>query len=189
MLALPVTVEHISQRKPLIGLSDLVLRAQRGDAKAFEQLYHENVGRVYAVCLRMMANSSRAEELTQDVFVHAWQMLPGFRGEAAFSSWLHRVAVNVVLVYFRTEQRREARITAVEDLTNVDREDTVDPPGGSFDLERAIAALPAQARAIFVLHDIEGYKHEEIAQQMGLATGTCKAQLHRARKLLMEKLR
>ena len=177
-----------SAQKPIIGLTETVARAQQGDRRAFEHLYREHVGRVHAVCIRILANGPKAEELTQDVFVRAWQMLPGFRGEAAFSSWLHRLAVNVVLVHFRTEKRREARVTAVEDLTIFDRAQTSGSPGGNIDLEQAIAGLPTQARTIFVLHDVEGYKHEEIAEQLGLAVGTSKAQLHRARKLLMEAL-
>ncbi|MBI3004307.1 MAG: RNA polymerase sigma factor [Ignavibacteriales bacterium] len=162
--------------------------AQRGDKKAFEQLYRENVGRVYAVCVRILAQSQLAGELTQDVFVRAWQMLPSFRGEAAFSSWLHRLAVNVVLVHLRTERRRNARVTVVEDLSIINHGEHASPSGSRMDLEKAIADLPPQARAIFVLHDIEGYEHKEIAEQLGLAVGTSKAQLHRARKLLIEGL-
>jgi len=188
MLAQRLTMNQPPAQKPIIGLTDTVARAQQGDRKAFEHLYREHVGRVYAVCVRILANGPKAEELTQDVFVRAWQMLPGFRGEAAFSSWLHRLAVNVVLVHFRTEKRRESRITTVEDLTSFDRAQNSGSPGGNVDLEHAIAGLPPQARTIFVLHDIEGYKHQEIAEQLGLAVGTSKAQLHRARKLLMEVL-
>ncbi|MBI4427785.1 MAG: RNA polymerase sigma factor [Ignavibacteriales bacterium] len=185
MTSIPLTVTEPVTSNPVGGLTETIILAQQGDKKAFEQLYHEHVGRVYAVCVRILAESRLAEELTQDVFVRAWQMLPSFRGEAAFSSWLHRLAVNVVLVYFRTERRRKARVTAVDDLTSVDRGDHGEPPGGRLDLDKAIAGLPPQARAIFVLHDIDGYKHEEIAEQLGLAVGTSKAQLHRARKLLM----
>lgn len=188
MLAQRLTMNQSSPQKPIIGLTETVALAQRGDRKAFEHLYREHVGRVYAVCVRILANGPKAEELTQDVFVRAWQMLPGFRGEAAFSSWLHRLAVNVVLVHLRTEKRREARVTAVDDLTSFDRAQNSGSPGGNVDLEQAIAGLPLQARTIFVLHDIEGYKHKEIAEQLGLAVGTSKAQLHRARKLLMEVL-
>lgn len=189
MVSIPLTVKKPASPKPVIGLTDIILRAQRGDTKAFEQLYREHVGRVYAVCVRILADGKLAEELTQDVFVRAWQTLPGFRGEAAFSSWLHRLAVNVVLVYFRTERRREARITPVDDLSSIERGGDTHPAGDRMDIEDAIAGLPPRARAIFVLHDIEGYKHEEIAEQLGLAVGTSKAQLHRARKLLMEVLK
>ncbi len=169
-------------------IPDLVRRAQTGDVRAFEQLYREHEGRVHAVCLRIVANTSRAEELTQDVFVRVWEMLGTFRGESAFSSWLHRVAVNVVLVDIRSERRYQQRVTTVDDLEQYDREHSLAGPGESIDLETAMARLPRQARAIFVLHDIEGYRHEEIAKSMGLAVGTTKAQLHRARKLLREVL-
>lgn len=169
-------------------IPELVRRAQAGDVAAFKQLYRENEGRVYAVCLRMVANSSRAEELTQDVFVRVWEMLRTFRGESAFSSWLHSVAVNVVLVDIRSHQRYQQRVTTVDDLEPYDIEERLSSPGEAIDLETAIARLPKQARAIFVLHDIEGYRHEEIAKSMGLAVGTTKAQLHRARKLLREVL-
>jgi len=169
-------------------IPDIVRRSQAGDVKAFEELYREHEGRVFAVCLRMIANTSRAEELTQDVFVRVWEMLGTFRGESAFSSWLHRVAVNVVLVNIRSQQRYQQRVTTVDDLESYDRENSLSRPGESIDLETAMTRLPKQARAIFVLHDIEGYRHEEIAKSMGLAVGTTKGQLHRARKLLREVL-
>lgn len=167
---------------------EIVQQAQAGDRRAFEQLYRENVGRVFAVCLRMAGERGYAEELTQDAFVRAWEMLTTFRGESAFSSWLHRVAVNVVLVNFRSRKRRDARFEVAEDLSGFEGHETKPPSGEAIDLEKAIARLPVQARTIFVLHDIEGYKHEEIAEMMGLAVGTTKAQLHRARKLLREVL-
>ena len=161
--------------------------AQGGDKKAFELLYREHEGRVYGVCLRIVSDTNRAEELTQDVFVRVWKTIASFRGESAFSSWLHRVAVNVVLVGLRTEKRYQTRVATVDDLEPFEQTDH-SAPGEAIDLEAAISALPKQARAIFVLHDIEGYRHEEIAEQMGLAVGTTKAQLHRARKLLREAL-
>ena len=170
------------------SLTHLVREAQAGSPKAFEQLYLENVDRIFALCLRIAGDSTRAEELTQDVFVRAWQMIRTFRGEAAFSSWLHRLAVNVVLVDFRSRQRREKRVFSAEDIEAYDRADPMPTPGTGIDLESAVASLPPQARTVFVLHDVEGYRHEEIAQLLGLATGTCKAQLHRARKLLKEVL-
>src|SRR5712692_10125336 len=133
----------------------LIHRAQQGDQAAFAALYREHVGRVYALCLRLTADPARAEELTQDAFVRAWERLAGFRGESTFSSWLYRLTVNVVCL----------------------------------DLERAVATLPAGAREVFVLHDVERYRHEEIAELTGIAVGTSKAQLFRARRLLRERLR
>jgi RNA polymerase sigma-70 factor (ECF subfamily) len=143
---------------------------------------------VFALCLRICANRTRAEELTQDVFVRTWNTLPSFRGESAFSSWLHRLATNVVLADFRSTRRRTARVQTAEDLEAFDSREPLSVPGTKVDLEYAIKRLPPQARAVFVLHDIEGYKHEEIAEQLQIAVGTCKAQLHRARKLLKEVL-
>ncbi len=168
--------------------TSLVHRVQNGDGAAFEQIYRENVGRVYAICLRISANAGRAQELTQDVFVRAWEMIGTFRGESAFSSWLYRLAVNVVLVDLRAKKRRTARVMVTDDLSPYDRNHNIAAPGATIDLERAIAVLPEQARAVFVLHDVEGYQHGEIAALLGIAEGTSKAQLHRARKLLREAL-
>jgi len=169
-------------------ISSLIRRAQTGDRAAFEQIYRENVGRVYAICLRILANSARAQELTQDVFVRAWEMIGTFRGESAFSSWLYRLTVNVVLVDLRAKKRRTARVLVTDDLSAYDKASNPANPGSAIDLERAIALLPEQARTVFVLHDIEGYQHGEIAKITGVAEGTSKAQLHRARKLLRETL-
>jgi RNA polymerase sigma-70 factor (ECF subfamily) len=171
--------------------AELVRRAQAGDRTAFEQLYRDNVRRVYALCYRMAGTPDLAEELAQDVFVRAWQKLGSFRGESAFSSWLHPLTVNVALSERRSRRRRQARVTTTDDLTEFERPGPParsDGPESGFDLERALAVLPPGARAVFVLHDVEGYKHEEIAQMTGVATGTSKAQLHRARKLLREVL-
>jgi RNA polymerase sigma-70 factor (ECF subfamily) len=169
-------------------VNDLISAAQMGDETAFRSLYERSVGRVYALCLRLAADPARAEELTQDVFVRAWEKLESFRGESAFSTWLHRLAVNVVLTEKRATGRREKRTFTVDDLESLDREAATPPAGARMDLERAIAALPAGARTVFVLHDIEGYQHEEIAEMSGLAEGTSKAQLFRARRLLREML-
>lgn len=163
---------------------DLLHRAQAGDTSAFEALYHAHAGRVYAVCLRMVADETRAAELTQDTFVRAWQRLGSFRGDSAFSSWLHRVAVNVVLAALRGQRRRAARVVATDDLTPFDGPGANPAPGAAMDLEQAIAALPDQARHVLILHDLEGYRHREIADMMDIATGTSKAHLHRARQLL-----
>ena len=171
-----------------------VARAQRGDVDAFGELYREHAGRVFALCVRMSGERVQAEELLQDVFVRAWERIGSFRGDAAFGSWLHRLAVNVVLTAARTNRRRESRVALVEDLVAVEahgpewRSTNHVDPGTAIDLERAIAGLPAGARSAFVLHDIEGYSHGEIAQLTGLAEGTIRAQLHRARKLLTEML-
>jgi RNA polymerase sigma-70 factor (ECF subfamily) len=166
----------------------LVRRAQARDAQAFERLYRQHVGRVYAVCLRMVANVRQAEELTQKAFVLVWEKLPLFRGESAFSSWLHRVAVNSVLAELRADRRRTQRVFGTEDPAVFETPPPPPPAGLQADLDQAIAGLPPQARAVFVLHDVEGWQHQEIATQLGVAVGTSKAQLHRARKLLQEVL-
>lgn len=167
-------------------VSDLVRRAQDGDRAAFKRLYEEHVGRVYALCLRLTADPEEAMERTQDVFVRLWRKLSSFRGDAAFSTWLHRLAVNVVLAERRASGRRE-RWTDAAGLAG-SRVEPAFRAGLGVDLERAIAALPPGARTVFVLYDVEGYRHEEIARMSGIAPGTSKAQLHRARKLLREAL-
>lgn len=169
---------------------DDIQRAQRRDMRAFERLYRAHVSRVHAVCLRMTGNARRAEEFTQRAFVTVWDKLPLFRGDSAFSSWLHRVAVNTVLAELRAEQRRLARVFGTDDPSafETDGNRAATTPGLRLDLEQAIASLPTQARLVFVLHDIEGWRHDEIAGQLGVAVGTTKAQLHRARKLLQEAL-
>ena len=181
----------------------LIERARAGDVAAFEQVYRREVGRVYALCLRMTADTQRARELTQTVFVRAWDRLGSFRGDSQLSSWLHRIAVNEVLIDARTERRRRARVVLAEDeeatSDDSDESDRRDAPRSTgitvpvdtesrIDLERAIGKLPPGARTVFVLHDIEGYRHEEISRMTGSAEGTSRAQLHRARKLLMEAL-
>ena len=166
---------------------ELVQRAREGDAGAFEKLYRMHVGRVYAVCLRMTADPVKAEEATQEAFVKAWHRLDQFQGRSAFSSWLHRLAVNVVLDAKRAEKRRAGEPWPEEDEGGALPRDTTDP-GTRLDLERAIRSLPSGARTAFVLHDVEGYRHREIAEMTGRAEGTWKAQLHRARKLLREAL-
>jgi RNA polymerase sigma-70 factor (ECF subfamily) len=168
--------------------SELVRAAQAGDVSAFETLYRENLNRVYALCRRMSGDAQKADELTQDVFVRAWQKIGSFRGESAFSSWLHPLAVNVAYSEGRATQRRVSRIHATDDLTPFDSGTRGAPAGLKLDLERALDLLPEGAREVFVLHDVEGYKHHEIAAMTGIATGTSKAQLHRARRLLREAL-
>jgi len=169
---------------PDTGPGQTVRRAQDGDVAAFEQLYRQHVNRVYALCMRMTGDQDRAEQLTQDAFVQAWQKLPTFRGESAFGTWLHRLAVNVVLQDQRARQREretEALHGGTEDI------DHPAPAAGTderMDLERAMALIPDGARSVFVLYDIEGYSHREIAEMLGIAEGTSKAQLHRARRLL-----
>ena len=168
----------------------LVRAAGAGDARAFEALYRKHSRRVYAVVWRLSGGqAARAEDLVQEAFIRAWQALPGFRFESAFSTWLHRLAVNTALMEIRgraNAQDEEADDSALQYLSSHDTagQRTRD----QIDLERAVATLPARARAVLVLHDIEGWKHSEIADELGMAVGTSKAQLHRARNLLRLRL-
>ena len=170
---------------------DDVARAARGDRHAFERLYRRHVDRIFSLCKRMVGDRSHAEELTQDAFVRAWEKLDQFRGDSAFGTWLHRLAVNVVLNDRQTERRRRDRQDdSVEDVDAMAHGDIrpAPTPGLSIDLERAIAGLPPGARKVFVLHDVEGFTHGEIGEMLGVTAGGCKAQLHRARLLLREAL-
>lgn len=170
-----------------VSRTGLVQRAQEGDVDAFEGLYREHVGKVYGLCLRMIREPSRAEELTQQVFVRAWQKLGSFRGDSAFSTWLYRLAANAVLGHLRSQGRWDERFAATDETLS-------EPPGHSprpdrrIDLERAIAALPPAARMVFLLSQIEGYRHAEIAELIGIAEGTSKAHLHHARQQLRKDL-
>ncbi|HEY3747055.1 MAG TPA: sigma-70 family RNA polymerase sigma factor [Gemmatimonadaceae bacterium] len=164
-------------------------RAQSGDVDAFEQLYREHSPRIYALCLRLKAgDKSDATELLQDVFVKAWRRLDTFRGDCAFASWLHRLAVNTMLESARTDGRRTARVLPMEDTSRLAGAARSSGIELKMDMENAIASLPKGARLAFVLHDVEGYQHQEIAEQLGVTVGTIKAQLHRARRLLRERL-
>lgn len=179
------------------GDPDVALAAA-GDRQAFERLYRRYAARVYTLCARMVADRTRGEELTQDVFVRAWEKLHLFRGESSFSTWLHRLAVNVVLNDRKSEGRRRARFEEEggdDEGGGIDALTAAGPtpgptagPGDRMDLEAAIAKLPPGARRVFLLHDVEGYTHEEIAASTGVTTGATKAQLHRARLLLREAL-
>ena len=182
----PGTASHADERA-------LVARAQRGDVAAFEALYHATSGRVFALCMRMAGDQVHATELMQDVFVKIWEKLSLFRGESAFSTWVHRLAINTVLETRRKEGRRgnyEERGSNLEEREESRTEERATRPRieDRLDLEAAISKLPPGARQVFVLHDVEGYQHNEIAKMTGLAEGTLRAQLHRARKLLMEML-
>jgi RNA polymerase sigma-70 factor (ECF subfamily) len=160
--------------------------AASGDAHAFERLYRAHVGRVLSLVRRML-NDEDADEVTQDVFVRAWQKLGTYRGEAAFGTWLHRLAVNVILGRRQVlGQRRDRFFPDDTALATVSAGRSA--PELSLDFETAVARLPDGARQVFVLHDVEGYRHEEIANLLGLAVGTSKSQLHRARMALRRHL-
>ncbi len=160
--------------------------AAAGDAEAFERLYRAHVSHVYGLTCRL-AGHDRAEELTQDVFVRAWQKLHTFRGDAAFGSWLYRLAVNLTYGRLRTlgtEQKRHVESEIPLSRAHARRDGTEI----RLDFDVAITRLPNGARQVFVLHDVEGYKHREIAEMVGITAGTSKSQLHRARMILREHL-
>lgn len=177
--------------------AEIIRLAQQGDAAAFERIYRLNSRRVYALCLRMVGNTAEAEDLTQEAFLQLYRKIHTFRGESAFSTWLHRLAVNVVLMRLRKKSLGE---TSLEEATEPDeetggpRKDVGGPDlllTGSIDrvnLERAIDQLPRGYKAVFVLHDIQGYEHNEIAEIMGCSIGNSKSQLHKARMRLRELL-
>ncbi len=167
----------------LASASPDVAAAAAGDRRAFERLYRQHVDRVYSLCARMLVDRVLAEEVTQDVFVRVWEKLPLFRAESAFGTWLHRVAVNVVLSHRKSAGISQSRMS--NDESSLDAAPTRPVPVGErLDLEAAISGLPNGARKVFVLHDVEGFTHEEIGVQLGITPGGSKAQLHRARMLL-----
>lgn len=201
---------------PLVATDDrdrelaLARLAVAGDERAFARIYAAHSARVFALCVRMCGSRQRAGELTQDVFVHVWERLATWRGESALSSWIYRLTVNLVLSNARADSRRQKH-EMPDDAWDAEsgelgagsrgpraegREREAESRGprtenrvlDALDLEQAIAGLPEGARTVFVLHDIEGYRHNEIAAMTGTAEGTCRAQLHRARKLLIEAL-
>ncbi|MBJ6984145.1 RNA polymerase sigma factor [Luteimonas sp. MC1750] len=169
----------------------LALAAAAGDTAAFEALYRRHSARVHGVVLRLAGwQRARAEDLVQEAFLRAWQALPGWRGDAAFGTWLHRLAVNVALMDLRARRVRPA--LDGDDAAALDALPAAGSPGhgGSLaiDLARAVATLPPRARAVLVLHDIEGWTHGEIGAALDMATGSSKSQLHRARGLLRARL-
>lgn len=185
--ALTMNASLLESDSAYIDDSALVRRSAAGDTRAFEQLYRSHVGRVHGAILRLVGmDRARAEELTQEAFVRAWQKLSSFRHESAFSTWLYRLGVNTALMELRG--RREAENVDDAMLEYAAGGEVPFCAGERGDLERAVSALPPRARAVLVLHDVEGWKHEEIAAELGMATGSSKAQLHRARGLLRRAL-
>jgi RNA polymerase sigma-70 factor, ECF subfamily len=180
-----------------LGEAEAIRRAQQGDAEAFESIYRLHNRRVYALCLRMVGNTAEAEDLTQEAFMQLFRKIGTFRGESAFSTWLHRLAVNVVLMRLRKKTLAE---TSLDEVTDPDedaggpRKDIGGPDlrlSGSVDrvnLERAVEQLPPGYRSVFVLHDVQGYEHNEIAAIMNCSIGNSKSQLHKARMRLRELL-
>ena len=165
----------------------LIKQAQRSDGRAFEALYRLHIDRVYGICLRMTGNVSEAEDCAQEAFIQAWNKLQKFCGDSAFSTWLHRIAVNAVLGRMRKSKREQDRIVAVAE--NAPPTVTTGDTGEMQDLSDAVDRLPEGARNVFVLHAIYGYSHNETGEMLGIASGTSKAQLHRAKRLLAQQLK
>lgn len=178
--AVPVTVDIADDEH------HWVRKAQAQDTAAFETLYRLHVDKVYGLCLRMTGNASEAEDCVQDAFIQAWTKLDKFRGESAFGTWMHRVAVNTVLGRMRKSRREQDRIRAVTEVSSIP--EAIGDNGGLQDLEVAINELPSGARHVFVLHGVYGYSHDETSGMLGIAEGTSKAQYHRARRLLAQQL-
>ena len=166
----------------------LVAAARGGDMQAFERLYRRHSGKVLGLCLRMTRRRDVAEDCVQQTFIRAWRNLAAFEGRSAFGTWLHRIAVNEVLSYARNHgTRSESDDDAVSDLSATTGEAAVDA-GEVMDMEWALGTLPAGSRHVVVLQAVYGYSHEEVAEMLGIAVGTCKAQLHRGRRLLRQRL-
>lgn len=193
-------LEKIADAKPIEDVNaasdfELAQAASKGDMFAFEETYQRHHRRVYAICLRMLQNAAEAEDLTQDVFIQLYRKIGSFRGDSAFTTWLHRLTVNQVLMHFRkrnvkfekTTEEGETPVQIVSGTENPRKMPIVD----KIALENAIAQLPNGYRNVFVLHDVEGYEHEEVARILGCSVGTSKSQLHKARlklrKLLQKK--
>lgn len=163
--------------------------AAAGDMEAFERIYRQHHGRVFALCVRMTRNATQAEDLTQDVFIQLFRKLSTFRGEASFTTWLHRLTVNQVLMHFRRPALRIERKMGDEILASRQASRGTDNPRrmavvDRISLREVIRQLPKGYRTVFILHDIEGYEHEEIGRMLGCAIGTSKSQLHKAREKL-----
>ena len=188
ILRMPVTVDRLEPGSDL----ELARAAAAGDSVAFEKLYEQHHRRVYSLCLRMLGNSTHAEDLTQEVFLQVYRKLASFRGDSAFTTWLHRLTVNQVLMHFRRRGVKLEHTSEEGDFTNV-----VETPLQStrrismvdrLALEKAISQLPPGYRTVFVLHDVEGYEHNEISGLLEVSIGTSKSQLHKARMRLRELL-
>jgi len=183
------TIENVGSAKDF----ELTQAASAGNMAAFEELYQRHHRRVYSICLRMLQNASEAEDLTQDVFIQLYRKVGSFRGDSAFTTWLHRLTVNQVLMHFRkrtvkfekTTEEGETPVQIVSGTENPFRMPVVD----KIALDNAIAQLPAGYKSVFVLHDVEGFEHEEVARILGCSVGTSKSQLHKARLKLRKLLK
>ncbi len=183
-------------RKEPVPENDLIRRAKAGDVHAFEELYNQNRRRVFSLCLRVVNDIALAEDLTQEAFLQVYRKLHTFRGDSSFSTWLHRLTLNIALMHLR---RKSVRTTSIEETLLPPTEETGEKRYGNEDrrlqhsitrivLERAIRELPPGYRLVFVLHDVEGYEHREVAEMLGCSIGNSKSQLHKARLRLLNLL-
>ncbi len=189
--------DRVQRQNEEFNEAEAIERAKQGDARAFQELYEKHKRRVYSLCLRMTANTAEAEDLTQEAFLQLYRKIATFRGESAFSTWLHRLSVNVVLMHLR---KKSLPVVSLEETTQGGEEDSPKKDFGAEDLalagsidrlqlQRAVDDLPPGYRTIFVLHDIEGYEHNEIAGIVGCSIGNSKSQLHKARMKLRDLLK
>ncbi len=190
LLAVPVSdySRHMVavEKSELTDEADWIDRAQRSDSQAFESLYRMHIDKVYGLCLRMTGNVSEAEDCAQEAFIQAWNKLDRFRGDSAFATWLHRIAVNAVLGRMRKSKREQDRIQIAAQESSSPA--SIGDSGELRDLSDAVDKLPQGARHVFVLYAVYGYSHDEASNMLGIAPGTSKAQLHRARRLLAQQL-
>lgn len=191
-LAKTMTMPMTAERSQTASDLELARAAASGDAAAFEKLYEQYKGRVFSLCLRMLGDQTAAEDLTQDVFLQVYRKIGSFRGESAFTTWLHRLTVNQVLMHFRKRGVKLEHTSEEGDFTNVTESPLQSTRRISMvdrlALDKSIGQLPPGYRTVFMLHDVEGYEHEEISGMLGISIGTSKSQLHKARMRLRELL-
>ena len=193
-MAALLTAEISDYSYPMVAATQTVVseetvwirRAKKADSRAFEKLYRMHIDKVYGLCLRMTGNVAEAEDCAQEAFIQAWNKLSKFRGESAFATWLHRIAVNAVLGRIRKSKREQDRIQIAAEISPGPA--SIGDSGNLRDLSDAVDRLPVGARHVFILSGIYGYSHEETSNMLGIAVGTSKAQLHRARRLLSQQL-
>lgn len=179
-----VNLSLVEKTKHILSEEELVFAAQGGDKEAFKMLYKVHHKRVYALCLRLCADKSLAEDACQEVFIQLWNKLANYKADAKFSTWLHSVTSNVTISYIRKQRGWWQKMFNFEESEAINQSIEMNTDNQNF--EQHISRLPERARWVFVLHSIEGYRHEEISEMLGMAVGSSKAQLHRAKKLLQE---
>lgn len=163
---------------------DLIQAVQQGDKQAYQKLYHAYIGQVYGLCFRLTGERTLAEDAAQEVFIQLWRKIGNFKGDSKFSTWLHSVTSNITISYIRKQKGWLQKMFNIEDSDAMNK--TAEACAGSVDIEAYVQRLPERARIVFVLHAIEGYRHEDISEMMNMAVGSSKAQFHRAKQLLKE---